>query len=415
MVELPDSTMAVSYLKTTGPAEIIRVICNGSGNKLDSISIPFQGNPIFVESGVIYIQNGTSLTKLNPYGDTIWSQINPATGNYILTSLVELKNGGTIAVGSKYDPQGFKLGYVLKYSASGALLWAKEHYYGGGAFDKIYAAPEDSLFYAVLDYQASAVLFQLDSLGEERWSKQIGGQVSRIHDLKVLEDGNIIFTFKYTAYPSSPVHIECKLMKYGPDGNFIKVAPMQQYQPDTLTGTIFNISTLIHTAPHEYALYYIRNTSGMNKNLVFVKVNEQLDSLCTETYSQDIVGFAPLQHGKLGRAFKYGDTCKVSNSLVICGADICEDIITPIDTLSHDDPQFAIFPNPTNNLLTISWFGINDATLIITNSMGVEVFSQPLQSENLKIDVSQYSTGFYTVFIKPKTGKLITRKFLVLP
>jgi hypothetical protein len=153
----------------------------------------------------------------------------------------------------------------------------------------------------------------------------------------------------------------------------------------------------------------------MNKNLVFVKVNEQLDSLCTETYSQDIVGFAPLQHGKLGRAFKYGDTCKVSNSLVICGADICEDIITPIDTLSHDDPQFAIFPNPTNNLLTISWFGINDATLIITNSMGVEVFSQPLQSENLKIDVSQYSTGFYTVFIKPKTGKLITRKFLVLP
>ncbi len=60
MVELPDSTIAVSYLKTTGPAEIIRVICNGRGNKLDSISIPFQGNPIFVESGMIYIQNGVS-------------------------------------------------------------------------------------------------------------------------------------------------------------------------------------------------------------------------------------------------------------------------------------------------------------------------------------------------------------------
>jgi len=444
LMELPDSTLAASYLTASGPAAIIRRICDGKGQVIDSISIPYKGKPFFVGNGSIYLMNGVSITKLGFYGDTIWNHINTAEGIFS-RSMIELKNGGLIVVGGRTKTsQGYSItnATILKYSASGELLWFKDHFYGYDTFEAVYPAPGDSLFYSKLSIQGSGQLLQFDSLGKVRWIKQLGGQFSGIWGLTVLEDGNVLFTNMYFPKNGTYQYAWYALSKYGPQGNFIKSKSIKEWIPDTLASEIITGSGPIEVAPHKYVFYYLRKTPGLVKNLVFVTVNEDLDSLCTETYTKeiaytmDLMGFTRLNSGKLGWAFKSGNTFKVSNNLVICGEDFCDDglapvdtlgnpgdtiiipvdtLVQPIDTLALYDLKFAIFPNPTNDQLNISWAGTNDVTLIITNLMGVEVFSQPLQTKNLKIDVSQYPTGIYTVFVKPKTGKRIARKFLVLP
>lgn len=73
--------------------------------------------------------------------------------------------------------------------------------------------------------------------------------------------------------------------------------------------------------------------------------------------------------------------------------------------------NFNIFPNPTDNMFTITWEGAINKKLIVTiyNTLGAAVKSVLLQQNQQQIDVSDLSNGFYLVEFKSDNGHLVQK------
>ena len=73
--------------------------------------------------------------------------------------------------------------------------------------------------------------------------------------------------------------------------------------------------------------------------------------------------------------------------------------------------SMELFPNPASALLNIRVNEGNGEMLMITNSIGQIVFSQPYMSPEIKIDVASFAPGIYVVRLRTMEGA-ITRKFV---
>jgi hypothetical protein len=79
-----------------------------------------------------------------------------------------------------------------------------------------------------------------------------------------------------------------------------------------------------------------------------------------------------------------------------------------------DEPTaipFAIYPNPTNSVLTIqhSSFNIPNSSFRITNLMGQTVQTGSLNAETQQIDVSGLPKGMYFISVGEGTRKFVVR------
>jgi hypothetical protein len=93
---------------------------------------------------------------------------------------------------------------------------------------------------------------------------------------------------------------------------------------------------------------------------------------------------------------------------------------TTLNTILHDDfaPavsnefSFSIYPNPTENQLTVSSRQLSGATISITDILGRElhneILNQPLQTINLE----SFSSGVY--FISLRSEKFIAVKKIIV-
>ena len=59
-----------------------------------------------------------------------------------------------------------------------------------------------------------------------------------------------------------------------------------------------------------------------------------------------------------------------------------------------------VFPNPADNLVYIYNPGVDNATVVIRNQLGQEVFKQEMQAEQIAVDISSLSTGLFFLEIK---------------
>ena len=92
----------------------------------------------FFACGYVQPGNDAMVTKLNTAGDTIWSRIIPNPGWQRLYSIRATGDGGAVACGN-YDPHFMDDSsetYLVKFSASGSLLWEKR--FGIGKYAKSY-------------------------------------------------------------------------------------------------------------------------------------------------------------------------------------------------------------------------------------------------------------------------------------
>ena len=71
--------------------------------------------------------------------------------------------------------------------------------------------------------------------------------------------------------------------------------------------------------------------------------------------------------------------------------------------------KFKLAPNPTTGLLKVSGDELVDATISVYNWIGVFVKSVKSSSDNLSLDLSDCSTGVYTIIVRSTTGQW-TRK-----
>lgn len=94
------------------------------------------------------------------------------------------------------------------------------------------------------------------------------------------------------------------------------------------------------------------------------------------------------------------------------------DTLTSVKDIAAKEKILKVFPNPANDVITIDYgytdWSKGEASMEIANSLGQVVHKQalPMYSGFQKLDVSNYASGSYTVFIKRKevvvaTGRLV--------
>lgn len=90
-------------------------------------------------------------------------------------------------------------------------------------------------------------------------------------------------------------------------------------------------------------------------------------------------------------------------------------IVQSIDEQELSENNLKLYPNPTNNFITVETTGDVEMNKIsIVNVLGQEVLSHDLNKEkNIKLDVTRLPSGMYTVKIDSNKGTLI-KKFQVI-
>jgi hypothetical protein len=75
----------------------------------------------------------------------------------------------------------------------------------------------------------------------------------------------------------------------------------------------------------------------------------------------------------------------------------------PVGVVENSAPQFAVFPNPTIDYLTVQWENANNVPYAIFNIEGKRVLEGSL-SNNSQIEVSALANGLY--FLKTATSEI---------
>ena len=113
-----------------------------------------------------------------------------------------------------------------------------------------------------------------------------------------------------------------------------------------------------------------------------------------------------------------GMRCYWSDSKLVFkyGEEDCDAIYSEVHGVEEDGPStgsgtFAVYPNPTNGILTIhhSSFCIQHSEFIITNLMGQTVLSGNINADNQQINVSSLPQGMYFITFAGATQKFVVR------
>ena len=107
----------------------------------------------------------------------------------------------------------------------------------------------------------------------------------------------------------------------------------------------------------------------------------------------------------------------VENELVFkYGDEDCDAIYSDIHGVEEESPSsgsgtFAVYPNPTNGILTIhhSAFRIHHSAFRITNFMGQTLLTGQITAENQQINVSSLPQGMYFITFAGETQKFVVR------
>lgn len=205
-----------------------------------------------------------------------------------------------------------------------------------------------------------------------------------------------------SAYPSKPIYI----YQYGyPSATICNSSENQQAQFITQTFNAWDthaskIKMIDFTWLHDYspaALSYWSTYYGIS-DPAFIGF---LGSIGLRTYSG------------------YG-TNKLAYNELVCQANqrgynslTC---ITAINKLNEKQTQFSLFPNPATNELNITFSEEKFLQLNIFNHLGQEVLSRKIENtvSSEKLDISEFSSGVYFVFLKTKDGEISSGKIIVV-
>ena len=108
----------------------------------------------------------------------------------------------------------------------------------------------------------------------------------------------------------------------------------------------------------------------------------------------------------------YEVTHIVSNA---CGADTISSAVEVIitSTRSLQEAGLEIYPNPTNDYLTIQSVEKEIVQINIYSSLGQKVFSQNELGRATKIDVINFTPGVYWVSVRLQDGRVLNEKVII--
>jgi hypothetical protein len=73
-----------------------------------------------------------------------------------------------------------------------------------------------------------------------------------------------------------------------------------------------------------------------------------------------------------------------------------------VNTTGHQEIQ--VFPNPVKDVLTVLTDNVEEATLLLYNTLGEEVFSSPVTDKRSQVDMKELPPGMYILQVRSQSG-----------
>ncbi len=150
-------------------------------------------------------------------------------------------------------------------------------------------------------------------------------------------------------------------------------------------------------------LFYNKGCPQLNVNTVWLKNNSTLNILANCPPMSLTVYYEPLAIINNPAAVSIGSVACTSITFpTVCATGIKE---------SEKENMISVYPMPTSNILNISINknGLKKLNIEIINSIGQTVLKTEFKNQ---IDVSELTSGFYTLLLKDNSGSMITKKFV---
>ncbi|MBV6479829.1 MAG: hypothetical protein HGGPFJEG_02625 [Ignavibacteria bacterium] len=340
---------------------------------------------IFIGYNEINSAYTTSITKLDSSGNLIWSK--PYYDSIPIYSYYSSSNNSFLFTNDSYYISGSKgvRGFIIKTDTSGRVLWNKRYFetYGIGS---IAESSENS--FLISAYSNSSVLnlvcMKLDSSGSIIWKRDYLNDTlaNRISANKIVKTKNNMY-----ALGTTPGYNVGRLMIIDSLGNIVN--SKFYYYPDSIGINQYNINI---TSDSGYIVGgLIRFYDFENKSHSFSS-----DEFIQPDYGDKIIDVLVF------KIDKDGNTVGIFNN-----------------TISSENPDISIFPNPFNNSFNINFTVSNNSKTIIKlfdilgkNVKNIENAALLPGIYDYKVNASELSSGIY--FIKFSINDITYFKKVVL-
>ena len=413
-------------------------------------------------------QNDVYIVNLDSTGNLNWSKTIGGTGNDNGNSIITTKDGGYIVAGStnSFGAGGYDV-FVLKLDSLGTLNWTKTIGGSGddngisivGTKDGGFAIAGSTSSYGA--GQNDVYVIKLDSVGNLKWTKTIGGTTADYgNSLVQTQDGGYIITGETSSYGAGGYDVyvvrldstgSLKWTKtigrtgddwgysivQSKDSSFLIVGSTKDY--GTLTSYVYCIkldlngnliwakelagqsrtgsgaSSIVQTKDGGYALTGSLDEDAMGDGLLFITKLDSLGNQCLSVNNAGIVnsGGTESSGGIIGNAggITISDSGKISNGGIL--TTLCK-TFTSVNNLMPYRNDISIYPNPCSNILHIDFENQSNLSSIqITDIIGRVILTNRCQltTNYYSIDVSTLAQGMYFMRINSPTRTEV-KKFI---
>ncbi|MCF8236461.1 MAG: T9SS type A sorting domain-containing protein [Bacteroidales bacterium] len=381
-----------------------------------------------------YVHDEIALSKYNRFFDTIWSkyygeQTQPYDTAYIFHQL-KLTYDNSLILGGEWKPAGEPIRMCLiKTDSSGDMLW-KQSYGSGSGYYRGFSVIQTSdngyalggfLFYIGQDESGDPIVVKTDSLGNQQWMKNLGGEFPDHKAMLAFSvDSNILVG---TCYGDSMInndvaYARINMIKLNNDGDILWNKKYGSSTPDKHIGNIkcLQDGSILLTG----SLY---NGEPSYKGWI-LKTNQNGDSLWYREYSQ--------LNADDSHNYLYDFTLTEDKNIVTCGyvSPVIPDTgnddtwIMKLDSIGCDTPNcdptvimpieiasrglVEVFPNPAREQFVVgsSLFVENDCLIQLFDLYGREAkeIKVPKGEEQIIIDTEGWQRGLYLVRVYSGEG-----------
>lgn len=361
--------------------------------------------------------------------DEIWSTTSDAADNLYITGFY---SSPSITFGSTLlNNAGNEDAFIVKYNASGNVLWAKR--IGGAGYDESWGSASDAAgnIYVTGYYSyaialgtttltnpdntgntADLFIVKYDAAGNILWAKGSGNSGDDFGSSASADNSGNIYVAGSYDHPT--INFGATTLTNG--GNYdVFVAKLKDncfaYYTSTYDSVLNNFNITVNPATSSLAnSYHWDFGDGSTSTIANPSHTYTVDTVynvCLKIYTISgdsceycrIIGKDYL--GNIYKSLTNGFTINVSNN-----------ITTGIKPNQEQSPQITIFPNPSNSIITVS-STVEIKTIEIHNILGELIYKINTGDRQTTIDLREQPDGIYTVKTTD-TKKNITTKALVI-
>ena len=422
-------------------------------------------SPTITFGSTILSNTGSSdffLTKYDSSGNIIWARSAIGASTDFGNGVCADADGNVYATGYFYSSTitfgsfvltnaGHRDIFIVKYDSSGNVLWAKSA--GGVNWEDGNSITTDGNGNAYVTgiFTSSAIIFGIDTLvnagafdvfvvkydssGNTLWAKSGGGSGTDIAYSIYSSTGNTLYLTGYFTGPSITFgsitlnNPGIFVTKYDSSGNVLwaneAIGGASQGNCVTADGNdnsyvtgnfssnsiAFGSIVLTNSNPGSHEIFVTKyDVSG---NVIWAIGNG--GSLIDESMGISVLGNSSIY--VTGRfwspSISFGSTTLINAGFAdILTAKLMQDFPTIITHELYPSISIQISPNPATTEVTINFGKAERYDVLLCNTLGEILFQTTTNTEQMEIDVRDFSKGIYFVSVRDEKNNLVVRKIV---